>query len=298
MIAGTWRRSRSWGRRRTRRPAPTLTSTVPASPANQNAPKLLGSAAPAPRSRSTRPPIAAARRSRPAPPPNWQRESRSRCPTTRAPPCAPPRPPRATPPPARRRSPTSRLGRAADPIGAHPAALTPAPPPPSNSQAKTLVAPASPRCSAASTPPKRAPGPPAPRRRATAASPTGPPLRSAGDRRAANTDASPAALRMADRHDAPDAVIDVRPHGHDQRLDPDLRIPLHRGRLELRLLDRHRHRELRTLLGPRRHPHPREPARRRHLHLPRPRDRSGREPRAPRRPAASRSTPRAPPPRP
>ena len=112
----------------------------------------------------------------------------------------------------------------------------------------------------------------------TAASPTGPPLRSAGDRPGRQHRRLAGRLRMADRHDAADRGDRRRPDGHDQRLDPDLRIPLQRGRLDLRLLDRHRHRELRPLLGPGRHPHPGDPARRRHLHLPRPRDRRRREP--------------------
>ena len=48
-------------------PAPTLSSTVPASPANQNSPRCSAAPPPAPRSRSTPPPTAPARRWPPAP---------------------------------------------------------------------------------------------------------------------------------------------------------------------------------------------------------------------------------------
>ena len=60
-----------------------------------------------------------------------------------------------------------------------------------------------------------------------------------------------------------------RPDRHHQRPDPDLRIPLLRVGLELRMLARHRHPGLRALLGTGRHPHA-GGARRRPLHLPGP----------------------------
>ena len=90
-----------------------------------------------------------------------------------------------------------------------------------------------------------------------------------------NTDPSPATETFTVRHPAR--------HDHrlgrardDQRHHPELRLPLHRGGLDLRMLDRHGDRQLRPLLGPRRDPHAGEPAGRRRLHLPGAGDRLGR----------------------
>ena len=87
---------------------------------------------------------------------------------------------------------------------------------------------------------------------------------------AANTDPEPRDPLLHRRHHRrPTRSSTPAPAGTTTDTDPELRLPLHRGGLELRMLDRHRRRRLRALLGTGRQPHP-GGARRRLLHLPGP----------------------------
>ena len=70
----------------------------------------------------------------------------------------------------------------------------------------------------------------------------------------------------------PNTAHRLRRPRHERQHDAELQLPLHRVRLDLPVLDRHRKRQLGRLLGTWGDPHVLR-ARRRHLHLPRPRHR-------------------------
>ena len=65
---------------------------------------------------------------------------------------------------------------------------------------------------------------------------------------AGNTDATPATYSWTVDTTGPAVQIELRPLRTDQRLDPDLHLQL-RARCQLPVLGRHRHPELRSLLG-------------------------------------------------